>query len=1075
MEVNRSGQLVQLDQDSLQDSDVCQTPWPDRENAGPSPEILEPDTQNWNQDEANSLQTSTRPGTKVDRPIHNLDRLKTAKAYADKAVKMHKIFSVQGPYPVIRAALRARGWVEQRMHCSRTQAQKRQCSGSRAAWHNAGDSDEENSDEAEKEQDTNGFHDLMSRLVRNEMVNFYWTNRRDAIRANFLQKEQIINHFAKAGTFTTKAGLCVNLRNLHWFDSADPDTFFPRCYRLAALDERHAFIEDYRQTACTSLLKHIVEGEQDIQREGTGLSTLTVCGQRKQSKRLSKHLVNSQIINSALKVCQGYLESLDHRDIETSSATPHTLTQEEWAEFIDAYYRVVHRGATFETSDCLVSCCKAMLQRLEEKSPQLAIDGTHNIWIIKPGAKSRGRGIKCFKRLDQILRLVDSDPILVKDSKWVVQKYIERPLLVHGTKFDVRQWFLVTNWNPLTVWFYKKCYLRFSTQPYSLDTLESSVHLCNNSIQKHLRPSQQRHRGIPADNMWLDQQFRAFLASQGKAAQWEAVVVPGMKKAIIHALQTAQDLMESRKNTFELYGADFMLGQDLHPWLLEINSSPTMAPSTPVTASLCAAVQEDTLRIVLDRRDDRNADTGDFQLIYRQPILLSLRRGQASVSYAQSLLGAPETHLTPLDNGLRVASEDTGHATCTVGLWISAGSRYESEKNNGAGFFLEHMAFKGTKKHPQTALEQQVESMGAHLSAYTSREHTAYYMKTLAKDLPKAVEILSEVVQSCSLSEAEIEQQRSVVLRELDEVEGNLQDVCLDLLHATAYQGTPLGQSVLGPSSSAKSLTRQDLVDYINSHYKAPRMVLAAAGGVNHEELVGLAKTHFSGVSFEYEGDAVPVLSPCRFTGSEIRMRDDGLPLAHIAIAVEGASAASPDIVPLMVGNAIIGSYDLTYGGGKHLSSRLARLAVEDNLCHSFQAFHSSYSDTGLLGIYFVSDKHHIDDMMHWSQNAWMNLCTTVTESDVVRGRNALKASLVGQLNGTTPICDDIGRHVLNYGRRIPLAEWNARIDAVTPRMVRDICSKYIYDKCPAVAAVGPVEQLPDYNRMRSAMYWLRF
>uniref|UniRef100_A0A3Q4N7L8 Ubiquinol-cytochrome c reductase core protein 1 n=1 Tax=Neolamprologus brichardi TaxID=32507 RepID=A0A3Q4N7L8_NEOBR len=375
-----------------------------------------------------------------------------------------------------------------------------------------------------------------------------------------------------------------------------------------------------------------------------------------------------------------------------------------------------------------------------------------------------------------------------------------------------------------------------------------------------------------------------------------------------------------------------------------------------------------------------------------RPILLSLRRGQASVSYAQSLLGAPETRLTTLDNGLRVASEETGHATCTVGLWISAGSRYESEKNNGAGFFLEHMAFKGTKKHPQTALEQQVESMGAHLSAYTSREHTAYYMKTLTKDLPKAVELLSEVVQSCSLN-----------------------------------------------------------------------------------ELVGLAKSHFSGVSFEYEGDAVPVLSPCRFTGSEVRMRDDAFPLAHIAIAVEGASAASPDIVPLMVANAIIGSYDLTYGGGKHLSSRLARLAVEDNLCHSFQAFHSSYSDTGLLGIYFVADKNNIDDMMHWSQNAWMNLCTTVTESDVARGRNALKASLVGQLNGTTPICDDIGRHILNYGRRIPIAEWDARIDAVTPKMVRDICYKYIYDKCPAVAAVGPVEQLPDYNRMRSAMYWLRF
>uniref|UniRef100_A0A4W6FB98 Mitochondrial-processing peptidase subunit beta n=1 Tax=Lates calcarifer TaxID=8187 RepID=A0A4W6FB98_LATCA len=454
--------------------------------------------------------------------------------------------------------------------------------------------------------------------------------------------------------------------------------------------------------------------------------------------------------------------------------------------------------------------------------------------------------------------------------------------------------------------------------------------------------------------------------------------------------------------------------------------------------------------------------------------LTALAFGFSTVTF---LVGAPETRLTSLDNGLRVASEETGHGTCTVGLWISAGSRYESEKNNGAGFFLEHMAFKGTKKHPQTALEQQVESMGAHLSAYTSREHTAYYMKTMAKDLPKAVELLSEVVQNCSLSEAEIEQQRGVVLRELEEVESNLQDVCLDLLHATAFQGTPLGHSVMGPSDNARTLTRQDLVEYVNSHYKAPRMVLAAAGGVNHDELVSLAKTHFSGVSFEYEGDAVPVLSPCRFTGSEIRMRDDALPLAHVAIAVEGASAASPDIVPLMVANSIIGSFDLTFGGGKvgHLSSRLARLAAEENLCHSFQAFHSSYSDTGLLGIYFVADKNCIDDMMHWSQNAWMNLCTTVTESDVARGKNALKASLVGQLNGTTPICDDIGRHILNYGRRIPLAEWDARIDAVTPRMVRDICSKYIYDKCPAVAGVGPIEQLPDYNRMRSAMYWLRF
>ncbi|XP_074466854.1 tubulin monoglycylase TTLL3-like isoform X1 [Sebastes fasciatus] len=571
--------------------------------------------QQCNQDEGKSLQRNllaTPAEGKVRRsfvslPALNPERLKTAKALADKAVRMHKVFTVQGPYPVIRAALRARGWVEQRVHRPNHHVYQRHCDEGRAS---SNDEDDENSDHVEEEQDPDGLYGIMSRLVRNKMVYFYWTNRRDAIYTNSLQKEQITNHFAKAGSFTTKVGLCVNLRNLHWFDSADPDTFFPRCYRLGALDEKHAFIEDYRRTACTSFLKYIVEREQ-----GTSHN---IQAARKQSKQRSRPMNLSLMISSALKVCHEFLESLEHRDIDINMETPQTLTKEEWAEFINSYYLVVHGGALIEDSDRFVSCCKAMLQRLATVSPQLDIDGIHNIWIIKPGAMSRGRGIKCARHLDQILQLVDVDPILIRESKWVVQKYLECPLLVHGTKFDVRQWFLVTDWNPLTVWFYKKCYLRFSTQPYSLDTMDSSVHLCNNSIQRHLTPSRQRHCGIPADNMWSDDQFRTFLSSQGREAQWQTVVVPGMEKAVIHALQATQDLMESRKNTFELYGADFMLGHDLRPWLIELNASPTMARSTPVTARLCTAVQEDTLRVVLDLRADRTASTGDFQLIYRQ-------------------------------------------------------------------------------------------------------------------------------------------------------------------------------------------------------------------------------------------------------------------------------------------------------------------------------------------------------------------------------------------------------------------------------------------------------------------------
>ncbi|KAF6313718.1 ubiquinol-cytochrome c reductase core protein 1 [Rhinolophus ferrumequinum] len=373
------------------------------------------------------------------------------------------------------------------------------------------------------------------------------------------------------------------------------------------------------------------------------------------------------------------------------------------------------------------------------------------------------------------------------------------------------------------------------------------------------------------------------------------------------------------------------------------------------------------------------------------PALLKSPALRGTATFAQALQSVPETQVSQLDNGLRVASEQSSHATCTVGVWIDVGSRYETEKNNGAGYFVEHLAFKGTKNRPGSALEKEVESMGAHLNAYSTREHTAYYIKALAQDLPKAVELLADIVQNCSLEDSQIEKGRDVILRELQENDASMRDVVFDYLHATAFQGTPLAQAVEGPSENVRKLSRADLTEYLGQHYKAPRMVLAAAGGVEHRQLVDLAQKHFGSVSGTYAEDAVPALAPCRFTGSQICHRDDALPLAHVAIAVEGPGWANPDNVTLQVANAIIGHYDCTYGGGVHMSSPLASVAVANKLCQSFQTFNICYAETGLLGAHFVCDRMSVDDMIFFLQGQWMRLCTSATESEVLRGKNILR------------------------------------------------------------------------------------
>lgn len=239
-------------------------------------------------------------------------------------------------------------------------------------------------------------------------------------------------------------------------------------------------------------------------------------------------------------------------------------------------------------------------------------------------------------------------------------------------------------------------------------------------------------------------------------------------------------------------------------------------------------------------------------------------------SFPDYVLRAPTTDVTSLPNGLRVASETVqGSETATVGVWIDAGSRYETAENNGVAHFLEHLTFKGTQKRTQHQLEVEIENMGGHLNAYTSREQTVYFAKVFKSHIGKAVEILSDILLKSKLDEAAIERERDVILREMSEINKSQEELVLDHLHAAAYQGTGLGRTILGPVENIQSLKRSDLVAYIQQHYTAPRMVVAAAGAVDHKQLCDLAAEHFGALPTAPKDGLQVSFDPALFTGSD--------------------------------------------------------------------------------------------------------------------------------------------------------------------------------------------------------------
>ena len=424
--------------------------------------------------------------------------------------------------------------------------------------------------------------------------------------------------------------------------------------------------------------------------------------------------------------------------------------------------------------------------------------------------------------------------------------------------------------------------------------------------------------------------------------------------------------------------------------------------------------------------------------------------------------------------------------TATVGIWIDAGSRAENEKNNGTAHFLEHLAFKGTSTRSQQQLELEIENMGGHLNAYTSRENTVYYAKSFKDDVPKTVELISDILQHSKLAENAIERERDVIIRESEEVDKMHEEVVFDHLHAVAFQGQPLGRTILGPRENILTISRNEL--RLATLRRITRLTVwclwARAPSITRDLWIWPRKTLATCAirgtwpvapgTGSRNPDDVPA-----FVGAEVRMRDDTIPTAHIAIAVEGVSWSSPDYYTALVAQAIIGNWDRALGSSPNQGSKLSAIVSKNNLANSFLSFSTSYSDTGLWGIYLVSEnKQQLDDLVYFTLKEWSRLSQSVAPEEVERAKSQLKASLLLSLDGTTAIAEDIGRQIITTGRRQSPEEVERSVNAITAEDVKAWAQKYLSNKDIALAGLGSIEGLSDYKGIRAGIsprLWLFF
>jgi predicted Zn-dependent peptidase len=382
---------------------------------------------------------------------------------------------------------------------------------------------------------------------------------------------------------------------------------------------------------------------------------------------------------------------------------------------------------------------------------------------------------------------------------------------------------------------------------------------------------------------------------------------------------------------------------------------------------------------------------------------------------------------TALSNGIRVVSETVpGARSVAVGLWMLSGSRDETEPA-GIAHFLEHMVFKGTTRRNAYDIAVSLESLGGQLNAFTEREFTCFYAHLLGENLPEAVDVLADLVQNPRFDPPDIDNEKQVVIEEIRGLEDAPEDWVQELFLETAFDGHPLGRSVLGTMKSLRGADRDDLETFRTHHYTSDNCLVAAAGNLEHDRLVELVHNHLSGLPLKADK---PPRTPARFHGAKNKTRRAPVGQAHLALGASGFPYNEPRKFALIVLNAML-------AGG--MSSRLfQRLREREGLAYAVYSMLDFWADAGLVSVYAGSSAENASRIQDEIHDEIDILCRDADAEGTVRTRTQVARGLELSLENTGSRMNRLAKMEAYTGRFTPIEEVIREVEAVTPEAVRE-------------------------------------